>query len=789
MPPKIVFPWASAESAKHLQWKPPFPHSTPCPGWFSLLEQQGLRRSDLTIICREFGDTKPGGENMTMAAHDSSARWRTFLTEAKEKEILLLLSKQTPPRLVIPFHELQGFDTEFADGVLDDPRRIINRGSETLIDICRERGEEDIEAILRVTELPMDSRRQLREIGTADIGRLRSVESIVTKISDIKPRIHTAVFTCEACGNSIEVHQQNERELTEPLRCPTDSGCGGSKNSKENPTRFNLVLNVSRMVNNQWIEIQELPENVPSGAQPTRGTVLVEGDDMVNRHLPGERVVANVLPFVRSEVRRNKKTPMFDITYHLMSSEHESVPFDEIIITEEEKEQIIEMSQRDDLMRLMQQSIAPSVFAVGVLHYVKRSLALQLFGGVARINQDRTRTRGDIHILLMGDPGVAKSQLLTYIAKISPRGKVASGGGTSKAGLTAAAVRDAFGDGRFALEAGVLPLSDRGLAAIDEFDKINEEDRRVMHPAMEQQQIHVAKGGITATLPARCSILAAANPKEGRFSKRGPNQSIMRSFGEIDLPPALASRFDIIWLIRDDINIEDDERIAKHILATRTKGVSETKIEGGMVLDPVDNQEDLVFSLGPDNVEHLTINFLRKYIAYAKRNIHPDLNDDAKAMILDYYTQERQSFSSEDANFDANRSNDEGIIPVTARALEALIRLTEAHARMHLRQEANADDAKVALAVFRHWREESAIEDESELYSGVSAKVRNANTMVRSIIREICSEGDGTAQITEIYNRASVRRITENTVDDTISRMSISGEVFSPRNDVYQFAR
>ena len=789
MPPKIGFPWASAESAKYLQWKPPFPHSTPCPGWFSLLEQQGLRRSDLTIICREFGDTKPGGENMTMAAHDSSARWRTFLTEAKEKEILLLLSKQTPPHLVIPFHELQGFDTEFADGVLDDPRRIIDRGSETLIDICRERGEEDIEAILRVTELPMDSRRQLREIGTADIGRLRSVESIVTKISDIKPRIHTAVFTCEACGNSIEVHQQNERELTEPLRCPTDSGCGGSKNSKENPTRFNLVLNVSRMVNNQWIEIQELPENVPSGAQPTRGTVLVEGDDMVNRHLPGERVVANVLPFVRSEVRRNKKTPMFDITYHLMSSEHESVPFDEIIITEEEKEQIIEMSQRDDLMRLMQQSIAPSVFAVGVLHYVKRSLALQLFGGVARINQDRTRTRGDIHILLMGDPGVAKSQLLTYIAKISPRGKVASGGGTSKAGLTAAAVRDAFGDGRFALEAGVLPLSDRGLAAIDEFDKINEEDRRVMHPAMEQQQIHVAKGGITATLPARCSILAAANPKEGRFSKRGPNQSIMRSFGEIDLPPALASRFDIIWLIRDDINIEDDERIAKHILATRTKGVSETKIEGGMVLDPVDNQEDLVFSLGPDNVEHLTINFLRKYIAYAKRNIHPDLNDDAKAMILDYYTQERQSFSSEDANFDANRSNDEGIIPVTARALEALIRLTEAHARMHLRQEANADDAKVALAVFRHWREESAIEDESELYSGVSAKVRNANTMVRSIIREICSEGDGTAQITEIYNRASVRRITENTVDDTISRMSISGEVFSPRNDVYQFAR
>jgi len=207
-----------------------------------------------------------------------------------------------------------------------------------------------------------------------------------------------------------------------------------------------------------------------------------------------------------------------------------------------------------------------------------------------------------------------------------------------------------------------------------------------------------------------------------------------------------------------------------------------------MVLDPVENQEDLVFSLGPDNVEHLTIDFLRKYIAYAKRNIHPDLNNDAKSMILDYYTQERQSFSAED-QFNAGQTNDEGVIPVTARALEALIRLTEAHARMHLRQEANADDAKVALAVFKHWREESGIEDESELYSGVSARVRNANSVVRSIIREICSEGNGTANITEIYNRASVRRITETTVDETISRMSISGELFQPRNNEYSFAR
>lgn len=434
-------------------------------------------------------------------------------------------------------------------------------------------------------------------------------------------------------------------------------------------------------------------------------------------------------------------------------------------------------------MKLMQQSIAPSVFATGVMHYVKRSLALQLFGGVSRINPDRTRTRGDIHILLMGDPGVAKSQVLIYMSKLSPRGKLASGGGVSGAGLTAAAVRDAFGDGRFALEAGVLPLSDRGLAAIDEFDKISDEDRKVMHPAMEQQEIHVAKGGITATLPSRCSILAAANPKDGRFSKRGPNQSVMRSFNETGLPPPLASRFDIIWMIRDEVRVEDDELIARHILDMRTQGVSEFKIEEAIDLDPAEGQVDQIFATSVDKNEHFTLEFLRKYIAYAKRNIHPDLDENARAEILSYYTNERQSYGRDD------QSGESEVIPITARALEALIRLTEAHARMHLRDIASSEDARVALAVFRHWREESGIEDESELYSGVSASARTTNTLVRSIIRDICSEGNGSANLTEIYNRASVRKISDTTVDDVLSRLRMSGEVFSPRNDVYQFAR
>lgn len=715
-----------------------------------------------------------------MAAHDASSRWRTFLEEAKESEVMALLSRQSNyPYLAIPFHELQSFDPEFAEDILEHPKQILASGSKTLVEICRERGEA-IDAMLRVGELPGDSRKPLREIGSDDIDRLRSVDVIVTKISEIKPRIHMAMFKCEACGCDIEVSQENERELKEPLKCPTEpAGCGASRPK----TRFDLILVSSRMVNNQWIEIQEQPENVPSGAQPRRAMVLIEGDQ-VNKHLPGERITANVVPVVRSEVRNRKKTPMFDVIFHLISSEHESIPFTEISIDDEDRAKIIEISQHENLMGLVQRSIAPSVFATGILSHVKRSLALQLFGGVSRVLDDKTRSRGDIHILLMGDPGVAKSHLLSFISELSPRGRFATGGGVSGAGLTAAAVRDAFGDGRFALEAGVLPLSDRGLAAIDEFDKISPEDRNMMHPAMEQQQIHVAKGGITATLHSRCAILAAANPKDGRFSRRGPNQSVIRSFQETGLPPPLASRFDIIWMIRDEIRVRDDERIARHILDNRTSGKSEIRLEETLDFTQSDPDPDRIFDDAKDGSKYLSQDFLRKYIAYSKRMIHPQLDENAKSEILDYYTNQRQSFGRED-----QQTGETEVVPITARALEALIRLTEAHARMHLRELASSEDAKIALAVFKHWREESGIEDESELHSGVSVRARGKNASVRQMVRDICAEHDGVAERTQIYNLALKEDISEIQVNDVISKMLTSGELWSPRADQFSFVR
>jgi replicative DNA helicase Mcm len=266
----------------------------------------------------------------------------------------------------------------------------------------------------------------------------------------------------------------------------------------------------------------------------------------------------------------------------------------------------------------------------------------------------------------------------------------------------------------------------------------------------------------------------------------------MYYFDQTDLPLPLASRFDIIWFLRDEINIISDEKIASHILDVRTEGISETELESGFSFDPFD-EDDEIIQVDVNNKEHFSNSFLRKYIAYAKLNIHPQLDKNAKSLILDYYTQERQKFR-QDSAFNPNTPGtgrpeaDAKVIPITPRSLEALIRISEAHARMNLRDTATSEDAKVAIAVYQHWREESNIEDESALFSSVPTVERTSPRVVREIVRDICSERT-VAKLHEIYSRASVHKITERMVDEALSKMRMNGELFSPRNDEYSFAR
>ncbi len=718
------------------------------------------------------------GDFSMVGIQDSNARWRTLLQEQYAREIQVLASgwpKQ--PGLTINFSDIQAWDPSFAQSLIEYPKPILRAATESLRALCAEGGWE-IDPTLRIIELPHDCNRSLREVGSDEIGRLISSEVIVTKVSELKPRIYHAQFRCVICTHVTEVAQLNELELFEPVECSDiDGGCGRSAGGKSG-TRFELIHENVTLVDNQWIEIQELPENVTGGAQPARATILAEAD-LANVLLPGMRVTVNLVPFIRTEKTRAGKTPMFNIYHSLVSAEHENTPFNEIEISEEEKKQIIEISKRSDLYELLTNSIAPSIFGAGKLQMVKKSLVMQLFSGVARRYSDGTRARGDIHILLMGDPGVAKSQLLTYMSQISPRGKYASGGGISGAGLTAAAVRDAFNDGRFSLEAGILVLADSGLAAIDEFDKMNKDDRSKMHEAMEQQKIHISKGGINATMRTRCAVLAAANPRLGRFSHRGQTGlDISPMFEEVDLPPALMSRFDIIWLLRDDVVKEQDMQIAEHILSNRSSGISEALIEEGREVDPKIVDEESTMKKGYNGEDQLTISMFQKYIAWAKRTTHPVLTAEAKEEITKFYIDTRTKDSDEDNS-----------VPITARALEGLVRLAEANARMRLSSKATLEDTKEALAMFRMWRYELMGDefDEGMINTGRSAKKRSAEQVTLEVMKKLSGgKKDIDVQVGDILNEMAPL-YDEYEVENALQQLSMRSTIYQKETGRWRF--
>ena len=429
--------------------------------------------------------------------------------------------------------------------------------------------------------------------------------------------------------------------------------------------------------------------------------------------------------------------------------------------------EIKEVARREDIYELFTKSIAPSIFG---MEKIKETLMLQLFGGVARLNPDGTRNRGDIHILLMGDPGVAKSQLLNYMASISPRGRFTSGQSASAAGLTAAAVQDAAADGRWTLEAGALVLADLGLAAIDEFDKMNESDRSSMHEAMEQQRISISKAGINASLRTRCAVLAAANPKAGKFE----SVTEVPFTAQINLAPPLISRFDVIWLLTDAPEMEKDSMIANHIIKNRLRGTSELLVNEGSAPDPTKTANAAGLKKDETNGEALQRDLIRKYVAFAKRTVHPNLTPDARDFIVDFYVQTRKK---------GGESSDS--VSITARALEALARLAESSARIRLSDEATLEDAERAVRLTKTWRYELMGEnfDETATYAGKKAGARNQERQIKDIVSELTNNGgEGHAKLVEVLTEAERLGIDRNKAEDIIDKLCQSGQMFRPKS-------
>ncbi len=434
---------------------------------------------------------------------------------------------------------------ELATEVIKDPDKILDLFSRVVFDKLRQRdlvyAEAQKKIHVRFRALP--SITQLRKIGSEHIGRLVMVKGIIVRASATTPQVMKAVFRCSNC-NELNYVEQDGEILKTPIKC---EHC-------DSKTRFDLVPKLSVFMDSQRVTTQERPEDLPPGQLPRSLHVDLK-DDIVDQARPGDRITIVGSVDLLQRFGRGGQLRIFDM---VMEASHIEVSGREAEMTDispEDEEKIKEIAQDPWVHRRLLQSIAPSIYGH---ENIKESILYLLFGGINKDLPDM-RIRGDINVLLVGDPGTGKSQLLQFAAKIAPRGLMTTGRGSTAAGLTAAVVKEG-GTGNFILEAGALVLADQGICCIDEIDKMREEDRGAIHPAMEQQIVPIAKGGIVATLNASTSILAAANPTLGRYN---PYQTIGQN---INLPVTILSRFDVIFVLKDVPDAEKDATMAEHIL-------------------------------------------------------------------------------------------------------------------------------------------------------------------------------------------------------------------------------
>jgi replicative DNA helicase Mcm len=693
-------------------------------------------------------------------SHDELVqKWEEFFDEfAYEGRIFRIADSYPDQRsLAVPYEDLNRFDTDFGVYVLGRPQNALVAGEEAIRRIVPAT-EESLDIHLRIRGLPKDRRIAIRHLRSEHLGTFLAVEGLVRKATEVRPKVVDAHFRCVRCGTVVKQPQEGTT-FREPLECDQDQGgCGRASSA----TKFLLLDEASRFLDTQKIEIQEAPEGMRGGEEPQRLTAFV-ADDLTGQISPGDRIILNGVLRSVQRGRAGARSTLFDIFVDVNSIEVEQVEYEEIEITEEDIKQIEEVAKDPDIFVRVIASIAPSIYG---MHTEKEALALQLFGGVPKNMPDERRIRGDIHILLVGDPGTAKSELLSYMTRLSPRSIYATGRSASAAGLTAAAVRDEFGEGRWTLEAGALVLADKGLACIDEIDKMNPQDRSSIHEAMEQQRVSVAKAGITAVLQARCAVLAAANPKFGRFDE---TKYISE---QIDLPPTLLSRFDIIFSIIDRPESGKDRLLAEHVLRGHYVGELLRRRQAG---EEVDVPSASLLPYQP----HFEPAFLRKYVAYAKR-IYPIMTPDAMDVIRQKYLEIRKQGEAAGSS-----------VPITPRQLEAFVRLAEASARGRLSPLVDAQDADRAVRVVEYWLSRVAGEegrfDIDIIATGVSHSQREQIYLLREVIVELERES-GVADKEEVLRRAQERGIPPTRTEALLKRLSEEGELYSPSKDKYRLA-
>jgi replicative DNA helicase Mcm len=636
--------------------------------------------------------------------------------------------------LVVEFTALSKFDPDIADALLEIPEEVLRAAEIAIEQFDVPGGQQAVKGFtVRFIHLPESSAIMIRNVRSIHLNKFHSVEGIVRQKSDVRPQVTEARFECPSCGNTISMLQLDTKFL-EPSRC----SCGRKG-------KFRLLSKM--LVDAQSLVLEEVPEQLEGGEQPKRLKVFLK-NDLVSplsekKTNPGSRIIlTGRIKEVPIITRSGAQSTVFDLLFEANSTVGVQEEFTDINISPEEEQRIKELSQDPAVIRKLVASVAPSIYGHD---QVKEALLLQLFGGVRKKHDDGVVRRGDIHVLLVGDPGAAKSQMLKRMSIVAPKARYVTGKGASGAGLSATVVKDEFLQG-WSLEAGALVLANKGHCMIDELDKMAKEDGWAMHEALEQQSVTISKANIQATLRCETTVLAAANPKFGRFD---PYDTVAN---QINLAPTLINRFDLIFPIKDLPDAKKDEKLASFML-----------------------------ELHQNNIETppLTTEFLRKYIAYARKNIVPKLTDGAIEDLKEYFVKMRGSAGS-----GASAKS----VPISARQLEGLVRLSEASAKLHLRDKVLKKDAKKAIELLDYCLRQVAMDEETgqididRIATSMPASQRNKIMTVKELIAELENKVGKVVPIEDIVKGCQEKGLTESEIEDIIQKLKKSGDIFEPRH-------
>ncbi|XP_028398778.1 DNA replication licensing factor mcm5-like [Dendronephthya gigantea] len=577
--------------------------------------------------------------------------------------------------LEVDIQDLRNFDEALSDKLVKQPSvylPLFEEGAKEAADEStrpRPEGEEEIQDI-QVTLKSDANPDGIRYLKSDHVSKLVKVSGIIISASAIRAKATRITLQCRACRNTLPhiALRPGLEGYTMPRKCPTEQA--GRPPCPLDP--FFIIPDKCKCVDFQVLKLQELPDAVPKGEMP-RHMQLYCDRYLTEKVVPGNRVTVMGIYSIKKSGKLNKKDKKENVGVGLRR------PYLRVVgiqvdtdgpgrsapnaVDMQEEEEFRRVAARADVYDIIAGSIAPSIYGS---ENIKKAIACLLFGGSRKRLPDGLTRRGDINLLLLGDPGTAKSQLLKFVEKVSPIGVYTSGKGSSAAGLTASVIRDPVSR-NFIMEGGAMVLADGGVVCIDEFDKMRQDDRVAIHEAMEQQTISIAKAGITTTLNTRCSVLAAANSVFGRWDETKGEENI-------DFMPTILSRFDMIFIVKDVHDQSKDMRLAKHVMQVHLNAAQTTQDQEG----------------------ELSLNFLKKYVEYCKRKCGPRISSEAAETLKNRYVLMRSG-----ARDHENDTNKRINIPITVRQLEAIVRISESLAKMRLAPFATEADVDEALRLFQ----------------------------------------------------------------------------------------